>query len=407
MQKHEVLLDNRLDCLPMVWHALSSTTVSFYRSKIGVCDFKNIIIRQRIVDILLSNPWLSGRLIKSDTIKTPCIIYPTESAEIELRSSSIVSTFVDDSLFQPNLSYNALSAKLHRFRVPPGMECCDNDQTLFHVVLIESNNQEQFALFASLSHILGDAFSFYRIISMLDVSNPIESLSLERDVMSASELMDYHAGYHRSWYVAESPHFEAGFQLNMHWNLKTSVSVFQCQDEEIEKVKRSTKTTQNRNVTTNDIITSWLGQQLDSDFLTFTMNMRPLLASGSQDTNRKIGNYFRYLVLCRGEYNQPQQVRDFVNGVRLGFGDKLSRLPTVWQSIRQHGYANITNWVNLYRPINFPGCSMICHLPVYDPQFAFHFAIIFRLRDDASGVLLFSHNSIINRLKGTDSIIKE
>jgi hypothetical protein len=131
------------------------STVTYYRDPLPL-EF----LEQRTQDIVKLNPWLASRLVKVDgSIKAT---YNSESFAIgdyfqkaHINELTSKCTFLD------------ASALLKEHLVKKGKECVDQNEPLFRVTAVTTNSNESMLVF-SLSHTLGDGYTFYSIYAMFE-----------------------------------------------------------------------------------------------------------------------------------------------------------------------------------------------------------------------------------------------
>ena len=70
-----------------------------------------------------------------------------------------------------------------------GKDCVNKSEPLFRVVIGEiNNNPNRFFLLFSLSHVLGDGHTFYKLYSMLSTECEPQPLEAERNYSKAEEV---------------------------------------------------------------------------------------------------------------------------------------------------------------------------------------------------------------------------
>ena len=146
----------------------SVTTITFYN---GIEDEE--YLRNRVLKIVEANPWLCGSLVRDESLQKMTLSYPTFLAD-DVFSVSEISTIGDD------ISYSTNVKLTEKFAVKKGMICLQNpNELLFRVTLIKIS-QEKFALIFSISHVIADGYTFYKLYSMLDKNIPISSMIVSR-----------------------------------------------------------------------------------------------------------------------------------------------------------------------------------------------------------------------------------
>ena len=117
-------------------------------------------LHARVAAVVQANPWLAGRLVRSRWGRLR-VQHP--GTEMELGTGLEVA---DVEGLKPDTPYDDMQERLLGFAVKRGALCINVDEPLFRVVLLRTGT-EGFGLLVSLSHLLGDAYTLYRLQAML------------------------------------------------------------------------------------------------------------------------------------------------------------------------------------------------------------------------------------------------
>ena len=128
-------------------------------------------LRNKIRELLLKNPWLTGRLeSKTDTCDL-IVCFKDISTEHETVLESIVDehfTYEDNFKLDASCEYESLVSQFQRFHVKSGKKCVDENEQLFKVSVLNIRDMNKIFLVFSLSHILADGYTFYKLQNMMD-----------------------------------------------------------------------------------------------------------------------------------------------------------------------------------------------------------------------------------------------
>lgn len=357
-------------------------------------------LMERVYALLENNPFLCGRLVRSPT-GSISLRYPEKFC----RSSDELSPFkciVCENPFDKS-DYNSMMNSVSSRFIKIGQKCVDKDEPLFLVTLYlyqtDSNsksNSISSSVLISMSHILGDGFTFFRLIELLSISsfNASSSFSQEKPTQNTvASRMD--------------PNRDTGFReavvrifgegvinFRLHWatltgriinfmiNPKRAHAIFELSMSFLEKQKQLACEQIRREigsdagyVTTNDVLLSTLTscQVFDSDYANLAVHLRPYLHDPDPSSIPRAGNYFASVVLTRAILQSAVSIRKVLhkklsgkkrscettgssNGSESGAGDMVveDAFPTVYERLRMYGTLLLTNW-----------CSLSEHFPAF------------------------------------------
>jgi hypothetical protein len=152
---------------------LPITTVTFYD---GNYEHITLSLKNQIELIIQRNPWLMGRLLPMPDLK---IIYDPIGVD---RPPSYFTIYEPSCvLLSDTTPYNCYSSILKHVMVLPNSELLGQNMPLWKVSLIpnETEPTKKFAMVVSMSHLMGDAHTYYTIYNMLSVesSQNVEALN--------------------------------------------------------------------------------------------------------------------------------------------------------------------------------------------------------------------------------------
>ena len=149
------------------------TTLTFYEGTAPLTA-----VRARLVDVVMANPWLAGRLVSGENGEVNLRVPLPNNAKVtiaEVQAPSL-SAAMPDAASAIELCKGVGGVKI-------GLSCIDNDEPLFAVTVLLTGG-DSFALLVSLSHAIGDAATFYRVYGMLNPSG-MEPMRLKPDRLQA------------------------------------------------------------------------------------------------------------------------------------------------------------------------------------------------------------------------------
>ncbi|WP_027183217.1 hypothetical protein [Desulfovibrio inopinatus] len=352
-------------------------------------DFLN----DRAQQILSANPWLASRLEVDEQTGTPCLVHAEEPPlspfyeQVDVADICVTGTTVDSILAE---TYTMpLSYSLSQIFTKHGFNSLNTDEPLFKIRLC-TGSDGRFMIIVSMSHILGDGFTIYRIYQMLNPSEAVISLMPER-IKSFHAVIEATGGLPGSLWIPRSGVVPSS-NSKLNWLLESkalwctketreAIGLTHGEEEDVpaketpfsgglfqvnlERVAEQKRTFQ-RNasipwISTNDILTSW--------FLTRSQASMGAIAINARDRTPEIGtrhagNYQLGFLLCPEEFEDPAGIRASVkafsastkSGCTAGPGNTL---------------ALISSWTQRYSDLHFgTGCRLLLHLPLAPARLA-------------------------------------
>lgn len=397
-----------LDKASVVWFSPAISIATWFD---GEAPIEHIHLR--VKTIMTHNPWLMGRLKRNGN--STYIEYNVDTSSTDSRSSVLCVDSIEESVFAEDSNYSQVSNLVMKYCVQSGDNSCNRDISLFQVSVLLSNNQrrKRFILVISLCHTLGDARSLYQIMKMISAEEEVTALNPNRN----KDILQHairKCGETQMNFLLNSPTLFIGNVLHLLFDNKSAAGVFEVDSEQIHLSKQShtsDNVTSSTFVSTNDVLTSWLGNQFHSDFYVMSINMlhRYFDEHGGKDIQEHrdlFGNYTLQLLFQNGEYEEPAKIREAVDKLALrhvdGEGNENLVLPSILECLRLKGYLVLTNWSGVYEELYLPNCTMVRQIPIYPTNLLMHVAVIFRLnREGKLGLLLITYPKKLSKFENS------
>ena len=301
----------RLEQTSLILGIPSISTVTFFEGRPDVSA-----IRKRVAAIIRANPWLKGRLVKQSTARSPApkstglfCRYPgtnkDDNDDDSLGEDSF--TYSKNAAVRSSTQYNTLIKLLSKLVVKKGSQCVDRDESLFKVHVIVGEEDKEFAIIVSLSHIIADGSTFYSLYGMLSQTASVESLVAARFDGFEDKLKEMMRGNDTLKWVL-SPGVIINIIRTLIFTPKVHFSLVDLDSRWIADEKRRLSTASSF-VSTNDVLTSWYLSLLSNcDVGLMAMNFRNRMPEiGSEHA----GNYEALLGLQKADMADAQYL-DFV-----------------------------------------------------------------------------------------------
>lgn len=359
------------------------STISFFK---GACHEESLNkIRERIKLICQSNPWLTGRLVKNKKIHANVLLAVPKVVSEDDINSILCSEDSTLSSISSKMDYETTCKTLENSNalVKMGYSLIGKDSRVAKFTLVKGANNE-LALVFSLSHSVGDGFTYYSIFNMLTEGSEIKKLSYSRKHDFMPQMKK--AMGEEEFQLMRAPGITLGMMSGMCCGAKARFEARFVDEEKVRKAKDEAKARVGSDdffCSTNDILTSTFAQAAQADLLLMAINLRNRVEVA---TNEDSGNYETVLVYDSPSSANPEAIRKSLNGgapfKRIG-GESL---PGFFKQLRTR-FALITNWAFASFKADLKLCdkegNMTCetqlHIPVYTlSAIFFPLAIIFR-----------------------------
>ena len=359
--------------------ALNISTLTWFR---GDPEVSAPIVQNRIKEIVKKNPWLTGRVAKSNG-RYALIYDPTQTNNFTLTHVSNGS----NTEVHRNLPLEEYGKKLSSYLVTPGPS---KPVWKISILPCARNPTKYFAVVVSMSHAVGDGYTFYAIHNMLLSSGKCTAMEAQR--IPNAETIGRAAMGEEEFTILQSGKFFAHMIKGVLQSLLCSLFLgnqfhmryFIVDSDKMTKQKKNAATSMVPFVSTNDVIASWFFANTKATFCFMAFNFRNRLAD---HFDFHAGNYEGVISYVKGDYETPDLIRKSLATFRRASVTKfLSYIEAI------HGRsALISNWSTFAGPNIIEGASEELHLPVYDivPWFPYNMtvSIIFRSGQNKTAVM--------------------
>ena len=339
----------------------------------------------RLALIIKRNRWLAGTLItkkegKED--KVYLLYREKEATDEEARSDLLgpdskickAPLLVLDKegsvKVSPTNSYlaNFSAVNAGKCLIPDGYTSISTKLPLSKFTLIKCGDNS-FALVASISHVIGDGNTFYKIMGMLTgTEENVTKLDADRK-HTFTENHPRLMGKEQHNFLFGMNMYNMGFIYQMIGNFfccrNKRVSSYFIDLEKVGKMKEK-----NGKCTTHDIITSHFCNVTKPRLLQYAVNLRPRMEELNDDD---AGNYESCVLMSPQSYTTPAGVREVIESVKgetrsfshCGTDPKSDPLPRGCGALRAKS-SILTSWCFHWYSgdLSFGNCKMDLHVPM-------------------------------------------
>jgi hypothetical protein len=244
----------------------------------------------RVVEVLQKNPWLGGWILKDKNDKDLVKIFFDPTGKDHTPDHFQMFAPGEIPLSREGTKYDEISEVLsaHGVLVENTKSIIGRNKPIFKLSIIPDADQpdQGFAIVISLSHLGGDACTYYNIFRMLDAEALVQALSPIRDHQFPN-VLEQNMGEHEINYVKNQ--LSLGKNI-FDWGQKkddpSERRIFYVSDNFIRKRKQGSDTM----LSVNSIITSWFLNSVQASVGFMVCNLRNRL-EGCDVTDLDAGNY--------------------------------------------------------------------------------------------------------------------
>ena len=322
-------------------------------------------LRGAVKDVVAANPILSGKVVAGERGKGLAIA-PAEHKKLDPATLNFVAGPSDfkppaDVIARCSYCQDVLGPLVPSLGNPTQQK--SSGGPLFNVTLIELPDQRS-AYSVSLSHIVGDGWTYYAIIDQLDClvnDRPLEPLvwddpGVSREIDHWSDRDKFRTS------KLPMPAFICRLLYNFITGGRPSQFLEVIPSDAMAELKKASRGTA-AFVSTNDVITAAVGEIFDNKLAFMVTNLRAVNRLPGLPP-RIAGNFERGLLYPRAPAaGSPAFIRKVLLSPPSGFygRNEVPFWPTALCDV-----GGVTNWASITKLIIAPGATVLCHVPYRD-----------------------------------------
>ena len=388
----------------MMGGAPSVSAVTFYA---GDPESAADWLGRRVAEIVRANPWLAGRLDRRAGDGRPALYYPSDGGgeAFERVGPGICP-------LRRGTPYKDMERLARQYLVGKGAETVGRPELLFRVSLIPDADAPAsgWAMVVSLSHIIADGHTFYRIHGMLNESSQVVSLRVGRKPGAMEAAVETMGGEGEAGFLHRPKpglllSLVASTAMGKAFGPKCAVAAFELDEDFVASAKSAAEAaaaaaasaaTAHREedkaedggagggsvirvsfVSTNDVITSTICSVSKAEVGTMDINFRGRLPSEGDRglADNDAGNYEDKIVYRPRDFRTPAMIRRSISSNsslrRAAVGPPTSLPRTVGDFWKVGMITSVSNWSTFATGVSLEGtCGSreLVHLPLFDPS---------------------------------------
>lgn len=353
------------------------TTVTFFEGPVP-----RVQLEERLVRVVQASPWLAGKLVKR-----------AKKVQMEFDAAPAAERVVDLLFHQieldvsPQIPFETLveRVKQSQAHVVGGFALLKKGLPYARLTVAQKD-AKSWALIFSVSHVVADGYTYYKVLGMLSRQQEIVPLSPTRHHDFVPRVKEA-VGPKVYSTVMGSPPQMLNFLGNMLFGGKPRVRAFYVDTAKVEAAKRRNAGGSVEFVSTNDVLTAFWGRLSGADLLEMAVNFRGRFPDLAPDD---AGNYEACILFPSDDFADPANIR---KALQRGDGHykSITREQPVpgFNATRKCKYRIITNWASFFSELEFDGCTQTLHVPYLElKEMPTDILVIFRPTAATYGVFI-------------------
>lgn len=380
------------------------TTVTFFDGPVPLQQLK-----ERMVKVVQASPWLAGKLVKQKG---------KEGVQMEFDSSPtaelVLDKLLDDSL-QLDISAIPFEALIEKIKgteahiSATGFDLLKSGLPYTRATVAKTDaTNTRWALIFSLSHVVADGYTYYKVLQMLSAKEEIMPLKPERHHSFVPALKDAVGEKEYDTVMGATP-LIINYVGGMMCGSTPRVRAFYIDSNKVQeaKARNSDSSSGTDFVSTNDVITAWWGRLTGARLVEMAVNFRGRLPELAADD---AGNYEGCILFSTDDFAEPANIRKALqrrDGKFQSTLDPPRPLPGCCEMMCCP-YRIITNWASFFSQLDFDGCTQTLHVPYMAPSsIPTDILVIFRPTCSTLGVFIITRKLSDEALTDGDSLLGE
>jgi len=326
------------------------TTVTFFTG--SSAESAVPVLKERIRQLVMINPWLVGRIVKNNDHKNLQIAFPHDAYLPQDVMDELFRVDPPDCKFDFSTPYDELvstilgsSANLPVLDMPTFSSEFESNLLVTRITLVsDSKDASAFGLVVSMSHVIADGATYYQIMNMLSFNSSIKPLVAKRNMEGTSKIVELQGEEDYNFMLGSGLTFNAVGGLA--FGKKAKMFCHYVDDAKMAAAKVAAKSQCEEQgvkyVSSNDILVSTMASVTKPRLWMMAMNFRGRV----KDIDPALaGNYEGCCWLDESVYSNPAAIRKAMQGPSPMIF-RTTPLPGTWEMGTSAKLGNCSNWAS-------------------------------------------------------------
>ncbi len=342
-------------------------------------------VKERVLKLLESNPWLASKIIKEK--KEVMMEFDEDKTPKELIDDILIQDM--DLCIDESMDYLQMQKVIDKHVVNTGNKLLKTGDYVFKVTLLSHkiNNTSGVAVLFSISHVPADGYTYYNLLNAFFDPTQITAMNYIRNFEAVDKVEDF-IGKANHKFTSSAPMI-VNVLKNLIFGKKVEYFSRFVDEEKVGTIKDAYTQDEKSEfpfISTNDVITSSHSKATNSRLCLTAINLRNRIEGmGNEDA----GNYEFVLLLDREHSNTPEAIRRTLSS-KGRFEANNGILPSVSEALKCN-ITLVTNASGFIEDYKLGDLKQILHLPIFNPKSVFcDFAVIYKAKDNRRAMFYFS-----------------
>lgn len=336
-------------------------------------------LRTKITQMVRFNPWLLSCLERDADSNMLELVYPAEPSEEEIAEIIDIQSLQDAFNIHWDTPYSGLCKAIDGAdaAVPPGSTTINEPTKRVKFTIVPLEGSTGFALIFSMCRVLGDAYTYYKILNMVSREAKVETMEPKRQMQFSQKIKKAQDADLMEWVKSGASIFNS-IRMAL-FGRSPEIFLYSIHSAKMAETKTRIYSAgtdgTGKPASPNDIITSnFLNLKKNSSMGMMSINWRGKLP-GLNDS--LAGNY-------EGARWYDEEGREEALGIRKsmtlvsGVWRGCKAAPSTLAALRGRKLSVVTNWASLSKDLLVDGFQHWLHVPISLQTLPFDSCIIFR-----------------------------
>jgi hypothetical protein len=345
-------------------------------------------VKERVIKLLESNPWLASKIIKEK--KEVMMEFDETLTPDELIDNILIKDM--DLCIDESMEYNQMRKAIEKHVVSTGNKLLKTGDYVFKVTLLSHkiNNTSGVAVVFSISHVPVDGYTYYKLLNAFFDPSQITAMNYNRNFEAVDKIEDF-IGKVNTKFTSSAPMI-INVLKNLLFGKKVQYFSRFVDEEKVGTIKDAYSNDEKSEfpfISTNDVITSSHCKATNSRLTMSAINLRNRIKGMG---NNDAGNYEFVLLLDREHSNTPEAIRRTLSS-KGRFEPNDGILPGVKEAFSCN-ITLVTNASSFIEDYKLGDLKQILHLPIFNPKSIFcDFAVVYKAKDNRSTIFYFGKST--------------